>query len=351
MPRRRKIGVPPGSLTSTPDEIWIEPQLDVLQYWQEYFQERQNVKSVEEIKEIYSHEVVTWIRHQGTPTVDLLKFLGEQFAIHQLTLEDISNTEQLVKLEEHDEYLFATIKWINFNSITAKLEFEQINLILKEHLIISLAQNKNNHFNILVERLRGQHPTRLREKDADYLFYLMLDFVVDNYMNVVEDIEAACDLTEVRMGHRLNAKLLQEMHELRNELNHFKRTIHPLRDFPTKICKCEEPLVSESMHIYYRDLLDHIHQVTEDVNILLDSIHALMGLYFSMINLRMNEIIRALTVISTIFLPLTFIVGVYGMNFKYMPELELRYGYFVLWAFLISVGIGAFWFIRRKRLL
>jgi magnesium transporter len=291
---------------------------------------------------------VAWLNVDGVQDVDLLKKLGEGYGLHPLVIEDIANTEQRPKLEDYGDYLFIVLKMLSPDS--GRVRVEQVSLIVKRNLILSFQEQDKpgDCLDPLRARLRAE-ASRLRGAGADFLAYGILDAVVDHYFVVLEQLGDAVERSEEGATRDPTASSAQAIHDLRRELLVMRRAVWPLRDLVAQLSRRESPLIAEKTVVYLRDVHDHLVQVIDTIEILRDLLSSLLEMELTRASLRMNQTMKALTLIATVFIPLTFIVGVYGMNFDHMPELHWRWAYPVLWALMIAIGVGmAVWFKRKR---
>lgn len=294
-------------------------------------------------------ESVTWINIDGLHDVQLMASIGTQAGVHPLTLEDIVNTDQRPKMEDYDDYLFMVLKMISWSGDDGKgVKAEQLSLILKPGLLFSFQEQQGDVFDPIRERLRCGKG-RLRKQGADYLAYGLIDSVVDQYFLCLEQIGEQIDSLQEELVGSPDKGTLQKLHRLKREMIFLRRAIWPLREVINGLLRGESPLFAASTLVYLRDVYDHTIQVIDTVETFREMLSGMMDIYLSSISNRMNEIMKVLTVIATIFMPLTFIAGVYGMNFKYMPELDWRWGYPAALLLMLSIGVAMGIYFHRKK--
>jgi magnesium transporter len=290
---------------------------------------------------------VSWVNVDGINQMALLKKLGDCFGIHPLVLEDIANTEQRPKAEEYEDYLFLVLKVLS--PAPAGITREQISLVLGKNWLITFQEGlEGDPFGPVRTRLENGQG-RIRGEGADYLAYSLIDVVVDNYFHVLEQVAESIEAIEEELIVAPTQRTLAEIYRLKRELLFIHKAVWPLREVVSSMIRRESPLVKDQTIIYLRDVYDHTIQVIETLETLREMLSGMLDIYLSSVSNRMNSIMKVLTIIATIFMPLTFIAGLYGMNFKYMPELEQHWGYPAVLMLMAVVTVGMLIFFRRKR--
>ncbi|MFC1862748.1 magnesium/cobalt transporter CorA [Thermodesulfobacteriota bacterium] len=345
----KKAGLPPGTLVHVGEKKTEYVRIRVIDYDGENLEERE-VETIEECFHYKDSPSVTWINIDGLHDVDLIRKIGNHFGFHTLVMEDIIHTEHRSKMEDFDQYIFIILKMLSYEGEYESINFEQFSLVLGENFIISFQERFGNVFNPVRERLRKKSG-RIRQRRADYLMYALLDAVVDNYFSVLDKIGVRIESCEDKMLYHPDEAILHEVHTLKSELTLLRRSIWPQREMISGMQRIESNLIQDNTHIYLRDVHDHTIQTIDIIEAFKDMVSNLADAYISNLSNRMNEIMKVLTVIATLFIPLTFMAGIYGMNFKYMPELEWPWGYPVLLGLMfIIIVIMLLWF-KRKRFL
>jgi len=263
-------------------------------------------------------------------------------------MEDILSVGQRPKLEEYKDYVQAVIKTLELDSTEEIIEYEQLTFILKENILVTFQEKTGDVFDSVRNRIKEAKGS-IRKRGADYLLYALLDLVVDHYFIVLENFSEKLENLETDLLNNPDKTTLNKLHMLRRETLILRRSVYPLREMIGKFEKMEEPLISNGIKVFIRDLYDHTVKVVETIEVLRDMTSGLLDLYMNTVSNKMNEIMKVLTIMSTIFIPLTFIAGVYGMNFTNMPELEYKYGYFAILGIMFMVFIGMLIFLRRKK--
>jgi len=341
-----KTGLAPGTVVYVGKKAGKDLFIDVFDYNMDYLDEKK-LKNIEEVISFENKDTITWINVNGLNHVKEIEKLGKDFQLHPLILEDIANTQQRPKLEEHDKYIFVVLKMLYFDK-DQNLKFESISFVQGSSYVLSFQEADGDVFNAVRDRLRNSKG-RVRSNGADYLLYVLMDAIVDNYFNLMEIMgEKIEELEENLFSEKPNKDLIHEIHGLKREILRIRRAVYPLREVVNHIDKVDPSLISEKTQLYLRDLYDHVIQVSESIDIQRELIWSLMDMHMTTISNRMNEVMKVLTIMATIFIPLTFIAGIYGMNFENIPELKFEYGYFVLWGVMVVVFLAMLYYFKRK---
>jgi magnesium transporter len=291
---------------------------------------------------------VTWLNINGIHDVQLIEDLGACFGLHPMTLEDIVNTTQRPKFEEFPDYLFATLKMLAFNPVSSRIEIEHVSLILGRNFVISFLEDEGDVFDAVRQRIRTC-TGRVRRHKADYLAYALMDAVVDHYFLAIEQLGDRIEEFDDRILEDPRPGDMKEIHRLKRDVLGLRKAVWPFREEISAIEKSDSPLLRSETKVFWRDLYDHTIQIIDMVETYRDILGGMHDTYLSSLSNRMNEVMKVLTIISTIFIPLTFIVGVYGMNFEHMPELRWRLGYYGVWMVMLVVALSLFGYFKRKR--
>ncbi|HUX56396.1 MAG TPA: magnesium/cobalt transporter CorA [Bacteroidales bacterium] len=291
---------------------------------------------------------VTWLNITGVHDEKVIHEIGEIFKIHPLVLEDIANTTHRPKVEEYDNYLFVIIKMAYYKEETGEVIIEQVSLIIGRNYVISLQEKEGDILDGLRERIRN-NKGKIRKQGSDYLMYGIMDVVVDNYFLVLEHIGEDIEEMEEQLMKSATQQLLNRIYTLKQELVYVRKSIWPMREVINTIQRTEYNLVKKDTFVYFRDVYDHTIQVVETVETFRDMSSGMLDLYLSTVSNKMNEVMKVLTIFAAIFIPLTFLAGVYGMNFEFMPELKWKFGYPFWWAFTIIVTIGMLIYFKKKK--
>jgi magnesium transporter len=345
--RSIKAGMSPGSLVHIGETPAEAVTIELIGYDQGTFEERR-FQAVDDCLPHLDRPGITWVNVEGVHDVEIIRIFGERCSLHPLVLEDIVNTVQRPKIEDYDDYLFIVLRMLRPKG-GGDFTSEQLSIILgPSHLFTFQEGIQGDVFDAVRERIRNGKG-KIRGMGADYLAYALIDAIVDSYFSVLEDLgERIVDIEE-ELALTPDKATLIEINYIKKEIIFLRKAVWPLREAISFLERGENSLLSPSTRIYFRDVYDHTVQVIDTVETYRDLLSGMLDLYLSSISNRTNEIMKFLTVIGTIFMPLTFLVGVYGMNFKHLPELEWRNGYFMLWGFMISLSIAMIIYFRRKR--
>ena len=345
--RSKKAGLPPGTLVHIGEKLTEKTRIAVVEYDGQGFQEKE-LGTLETSYLFPKEPAVTWVNVIGIHQVEVLEKLGNRFGVHPLALEDILNTEQRPKIEDYGDDLFIVVKLLSSNEEKDEIEAEQISLILRPNAILSFQEKEGDDFSAVKERLRAGKG-RLRKMGADYLAYTLLDIVVDQYFVVLEKLGERIEVLEERLLADPGTATLQKIQNLKKEMLLLRKWIWPLREVISSLERGEFPGIQETTRIYLRDVYDHTIQVMDTIEIYRDMLSGMLDIYLSSLNNRMNAVMKVLTIIATIFMPLTFLAGVYGMNFKHMPELEWPWGYPLILILMACVAILMLTLFRLKK--
>ena len=345
--RSEKPGLPPGSLVFVGERKTDAVTLTVCNYDKDRFEEKQ-VDSIADCLSCRDLPATTWIHVGGLHHPDTIEAIGRCYGVHHLFLEDILNTHQRPKIEELEDGLFIVMKAITMDSGAETFRLEQLSFILGKNYVISLQEGISEIFEPVRTRLASVSG-RIRGFGPDYLLYSLMDTVVDHYFSVLEVIGERIDALEDELLANNAQETLQRLHQVRRELLILKKSVWPLREAISILQRNDNGLIQQQTHFYIRYLYDHIVQVADTLENYRELTSSLLEIYLSSVSNRMNEIMKVLTIIATIFIPVTFIAGVYGMNFEYMPELKWKWGYAMVWGVMISMIVVMVGYFRKKK--
>ena len=343
----KTAGLPPGTLIHIGEKKIEKVKITIIDYNETQFQE----KKCDDVTECFSFKdkpTVTWINIDGIHQVDIIEKIGQAFDLHPLLLEDILNTEQRPKIEDFDNYLFIVLKMLYRDEKGNEIKAEQVSLILGPNFVISFQESEGDVFNAIRDRIRNSKG-RIRKMGADYLAYSLLDAIVDSYFVVLEKFGEKMEEIEEELVTDPEPETLQDIHILKREMIYIRKSVWPLREVVNALERGESPLITSSTKVYLRDVYDHTIQVIDTVETFRDLLSGMLDLYLSSISNRMNEVMKVLTTIATIFIPLTFIAGLYGMNFINMPELKWYWGYPAAILSMVIVALLMVIYFRRKK--
>jgi magnesium transporter len=342
-----KAGLAPGSLVHVGEKKTEKAKITIIDYDQANFEEKE-ATTVEECFPFKETPTVTWINIDGLHEVDIIEKIGKHFNIHPLILEDILHTGQRPKMEDFEEYIFIITKMFAYEGETDTVRTEQFSVILGSNFVISFQEVSGDVFNALRDRIRNAKG-RVRRMGADYLAYALIDSIVDHYFILLEKCSDRIEQLEEELAGDPQSETLQDIHNLKQEIVHLRKSVWPLREVISGLERVESPLITENLSMYLRDVYDHTIQVIDSVETYQDLLSGMIDLYLSGVSNKMNEVMKVLTIFASIFIPLTFLAGIYGMNFEFMPELKIRWAYPALWVVMISVAGVLVIFFRKKR--
>ena len=303
-------------------------------------------KDVGELVASIKKDQVNWVNLDGLSNTAIIEKLQTHFSLHSLLVEDILN-DQRPKAEEYEDYLFVTLKML-YRIDGTEVDYEQISFVLGSNYLLTFQEKEGDLFDAFRERIR-QDQGRVRKKKADYLMYRLIDITVENYYNVLDNIGEHIDEIEGTIRTDTSDETFQKIQNIKKELIYLHKALYPLRDALGKVLKDESDFIQEENVPYFSDVYDHVIHLIDSLDTYRDLTSGLTDQYINIQNSKLNDVIRLLTIISTIFIPLTFIVGVYGMNFEYFPELNWKYGYATVWAVMLTIAAGMVGYFRYKR--
>lgn len=341
-----KRGLGPGSLVHVGDIHQSTTKMTVVDYSKDHF-EQHPLASMEAIAEYRNRDSITWVIIEGLADATVIQSIGEQFAIHPLVLEDILNTHQRPKLEEHEDYLYVVLKSLMTDGDGFSLVYEQVSFLVLKGFIITFKEKADTLLDPVLQRLQNSRG-RIRSNDADYLIYAILDTIVDQFFDLVDQLEETLTALEDEVFTNPTPVALGKIHEVKREIIKMRRYISPIRDLTAGLLRSDSDLIDVSTHIYLRDVHDHVMRIMESLETNREIISSLIDIYISSVSSKMNEIMKVLTVFASIFIPLTFITGIYGMNFESMPELKVAWGYPGVWLIFVTIGLGLFLYFKKK---
>ena len=344
--RSKKAGLPPGTLVHIGKKRSEKIRIRLINYDESSFFDKET-EAAEEYCAARASTGITWVNVDGIHQTELFQKIGDCFGLHPLVLEDIMNTDQRPKMEDFGDYVYLVMKMLSING-QGEIAAEQVSLILGKNFVLSFREQKSDMFEPIVERIKSGKGF-IRKAGADYLAYALLDAVVDHYFVVLEKREEEIDALEEEVVINATPNTLQRIHKLRRELIFLRKAILPFRSVIGALERGESPFFEQTSRIYLRDIYDHTIHIIDTLETFRDLATGLLDIYLSSVSNRMNSVMRMLTVIATIFMPLTFLAGVYGMNFKHMPELEWRWGYPAVLLLMAAVGISMQVYFRKKK--
>ena len=335
----------PGSLEYTGDRRMDSVRVRLIDYHGEHLEERE-LDAFEALSPYRDSDNVTWVNVDGLHDVTILERLRDDFGVHPLVLEDIANTQQRPKLEDHGDYLFVVTRVFSAND-QGHMTSEQISFLLGQSSVLSFQEVPGDVFEGVRERIR-HGKGRLRHRGADYLLYALVDAIVDSYFDMLAKFAERIEALEDEVNENAQPEQLRQIHEYRRDLILLRKHIFPMREMISGLKRTESELMKVETHVFIDDVYDHAIRAMETVDSYRELLSSLQDLYLSSISNRMNEVMKVLTIIATIFVPLTFVAGIYGMNFEVMPELKWPWAYAVFWVAVLGISAGMLAFFRRK---
>jgi magnesium transporter len=347
IPKTHKPATAPGTVKYIGKKREAPVRFHLMDYNEDELIEKE-IGSIKEFMDYKGNSSITWLNVSGVHDEDIIKELGENLNIHPLVMEDIANTTKSPKVEEFDDYLYIILKMAYFDEDQNQASMEQLSIVLGSDYVILLQEREGDILEGLRERIR-QSRGRFRQLGSDYLVYAILDAVVDNYFNVLERLGEDIEKMEEILVVSPDRDLLMKIYQLKRELVFLRKSIWPMREVANNMYRMEHALVHEGTGVFFRDVYDHTIQVVDTVETFRDMASGMLDLYLSTTSNKMNEIMKVLTIFAAIFIPLTFIAGVYGMNFEFMPELHHKYAYPAWWGVTILLGVGLLIYFKRKK--
>jgi magnesium transporter len=343
-----KVGFPPGSIVHVGNIHQENTKLSLIHYSPDNIEECE-VESLEQILDYRKNGTVTWVIIEGLNDADMVGRIGALFDIHPLVLEDILTTHQRPKFEEYDHYLYIVIKSLIPSSEEFSVQTEQISLLVLEGLVFAFKEKSDDLFSPVKQRIYTSKG-HFRSMGSDYLTYAILDIIVDNLFILVDSLdETTLSLEDNLISEEPTRAILVTIQKLKRELIHIRKYVSPLRELMAGMMRSDSELIHEKTQIYLRDVSDHSIRIIESIESYQNILAGLLDIYISSISNKMNEIMKVLTVFASIFIPLTFIAGIYGMNFTDMPELHWKWGYPAIWVVFITITVVLLAYFKKKK--
>lgn len=341
---KKEVGAAPGTLKHIGEKKLDNIIIEIHDYDTNRL-EIKKVESISDCKPYVNTTNPTWVQVKGLHDIEYLKELWDEFNFHPLIQEDILNTNQRPKIEDYGEQIFMVLKMLHMEN--GRLLQEQVSVVFTEKFIFSFQESERKIFLPIKERLAIEN-TRMRKSGPDYMAYALLDIIIDYYFGILEDLNEEIEIVEEALWSGEDVNALSSIHRLRRQLLQFRKSIWPLRDSINSLIRDQSSLVKDETKLFLRDVSDHTIQIVDSLDNNREMISSLHDMHQTNISNKMNEVMKVLTIIATIFIPLTFIAGIYGMNFEYMPELGWHYSYPIAWGVMISVTIGMIIYFKRK---
>ena len=340
-------GLSPGTLIHVGEKKTDHSTLSFMNYTADTCFQQDNA-SLQQCLDPRDSAITTWINLDGLSDTDLIGALGQHFGLHPLVQEDILNTEQRPKMEDFDNYIYVVLKMLFQPENTDSIHEEQVSLIMGPDFVLSIQEQPGDVFQPIRDRLLAGKG-RIRIAGTDYLTYALIDVIVDNYFIILEQLGERIADMEDEVLQEPTPDTLETIHRLKHDLIHLRKSVWPLRELISGLQRSDSEMISNTTKIFLRDVYDHTIQVIDTIESFRDMVSSMMDIYLSSVSNRMNEIMKVLTLIATVFMPLTFIVGVYGMNFNYMPELHWKWGYPAVLGVMLCIGVCMWILFKRKK--
>ena len=346
--RSVKTGFPPGTLIHIGERKSGQVRIKIIDYSESSFQEK-DAGRAEECFPFKDSPTVTWINVDGVHNVPLMEKLGGCFQIHPLILEDILNTDQRPKMDDMEQYIYIVLKMLDYDTKKDEIIAEQVSLVLGGNFVISFQEGSaGDVFDAVRERIRNSKG-RIRKLGSDYLAYALMDAIIDRYFLILEKLGEKIETVEDNLISDPTPDTIHQIHQLKRDMIYLRKSVWPLREVIAALEKSGSELIHSSTEIYLRDIYDHTIQIIDTIETYRDMLSGMLDIYLSSISNRMNQVMKVLTIIATIFMPLTFIAGVYGMNFRFMPELGWRWAYPLVILVMLAVGAIMLVYFKRKK--
>ncbi|NTU59136.1 MAG: magnesium/cobalt transporter CorA [Chlorobiaceae bacterium] len=345
--RAKTIGQPPGSLIHIGAQQIERPLVTMIAYDESEFVTRQFEDLKQCVPFVEQYQVV-WVDICGLHDISLIGQAGEVFGIDNLTLEDVLHTGQRPKVEDFERYLYLVLQMLEYDNGISGISREQLSIVIGKNYVVTFQEKQGDMFDPVRQRI-GNAGSKVRKQGADYLACTLVDAVVDHYLSILEEVENTIDQLEAALLENYSRKTFESIYALKRELIILRKSVWPLREAIGYVSRNDIQVIGDSVEPYYRDIYDHIILVIDTVEVFRDIVTGMQETYLASVNNRMNEVMKFLTMIATIFMPLSFIAGLYGMNFHYMPELELRWGYFAVLGVMLLIFVGMVLFYRSRK--
>jgi len=337
----------PGALVHVGEIHNAKSRISAFDYSKEGVQEF-SIESISELLLYRESDSVTWVMIEGLTDISIIESVGQIFDIHPLVLEDILNTHHRPKFEEYDGYLYIVLKALVSAKAKFYVTYEQVSILLLKNFVFTFKEKRDDLFLPVIQRIRSGK-SRFRSLGADYLTYAILDLIVDQNFALIDSLAETIDSVEEKLLSNPTLDTLNTIKGVKREVAYIRRFISPLRDLLASLLRSESDIIDQKSRIYFKDVFDHVLHISEAMDSYRDIFSGLLDIYVSSVSNKMNEVMKVLTMFASIFIPLTFIAGIYGMNFDYMPELRWKWGYPLLWAIFIAIPVILLVYFKKRR--
>jgi magnesium transporter len=308
----------------------------------------ETIQSISDTLKYREKDTVTWLNIDGLHNPEIMKTIAAELNFDQLILADVMNTEARATLKEYDNCVFVSVKMLQQDAASAMLSVENLSLIMTESFLISFQERRGDVFEPVRERIRKQKK-RIRNGRTDYLLFALLDIVIDNYIYIISLLGEKIEMLEENLLLNPQQAVINDINSYKRELNFLRKNIKPTREMILSLVKLESELIHENTEVHFKELQDNINQASDSSDSYREILSDQLNIYHTTISSKLNDIMKFLTVFSVIFIPLTFIAGIYGTNFDHVPELHYQYSYFIMWGVMILVAAGMLFYFRRKK--
>jgi magnesium transporter len=345
--RSQKAGLPPGTPVHIGEKKVEKTKITRIEYDEAEVLEEE-IAAPEACAPVKGGPNITWINVDGLHEVETLQKIGECFDLHPLVVEDILNTGQRPKIEEYQDRLYIVLKTFQYDQEAGQAATEQVSIVLGPGFVLTFQESESGLFDAIKERIRNPK-SRFRQHNADYLAYALVDLIVDTYFVFLEQMEDRIDALEPELMSHPTIATLRAIQRLKTEVLLLRKSVWPLREVTSRLARQDVPMIENATQVYLRDVYDHTIQALDTMESFRDILAGMLDVYLSSISNEMNAVMKVLTLIATIFIPLTLVVGIYGMNFEVMPELHVRWGYAAVWLAMVLIGGGMVVYFRKRR--
>ncbi len=343
----QRAGESPGTLVYNGEHKTEKIELTLIEYSKDFY-ERKELRKIEECFNKKDEDTVKWVNIEGLHDVSIVEKVGKEFKLHPLMLEDILNISQRPKMDDYEDYILVTLKMVYYNIKVKEIVTEQVSLVLVDNYVFSFQEFEGDVFDEVRKRLQAGKGN-IRKQGADYLVYALIDAIVDSYFFILEQVGDSSEEIEHQLMEDPKKEVLQGIYNMKREMIYLSNSIWPLREVVGNLTRTDSIMIKENTRLYLRDVYDHIIQIIDIIESYRDIMTGMLDTYLSSISNKTNDVMKILTIFSAMFIPLTFLAGIYGMNFKYFPELELPWAYPAFWVLTLSIMALMLAYFRRKK--